>query len=115
MSRIIEKVKKPKGDAIGGSYLLAHAKLKDQYKDLENLNQTLLVSLIGIGCAIGGTLLQYADGRILGSIILVGALPSCLSIPVCIYLALKVSLTYIFYGYWEWDAENDTMIKKKLF
>ena len=33
MSRIIEKVKKPKGDAIGGSYLLAHAKLKDQYKD----------------------------------------------------------------------------------
>lgn len=115
MPKAIEIVEKSKGETVGGPYLYALRKFNDQNKDLENLKETFMVSLIGIGCAIVGTLLQNAGGRILGSIILIGMLPSILTIPVCTFYALKISLTYFFYGYWEWDADNDRLLRKKIF
>ena len=115
MPKVIEIVEKSKDETIGGPYFYAHTKLDDQDKDLKNLKETFMISIIGIGCAIVGTLLQYAGDRILGSIILIGMLPSVLTIPVCTFFTLKISLTYIFYGYWEWDADNDRLLRKKLF
>jgi len=116
MPRVIETIEKPKSENyLGSLYMSANQKYYSELKDIETLKETFMVSLFSIGCAIVGTLVQYSISKALGILILVGAMPSILTIPVCTYIVLKISLKRIFFGYWELDTENDRMLKKKLF